>query len=320
MDRFFCFAFLLLPLIGKGQLTDCYEGLYCRVTAPSGLNLREQPSASARRVTNIPYGSTVLACNNPCYDCLEDTIEDRVSSWRRVFYRDYSGYAFGGFLDTLDRQPRFSLLEHWFNVIAPRIWLDTGLEYTGLFARSNGRFYLKKLELKDTLISRYGSTHELEPVQKMVDTVGLVAFFANLPAVKPGRAVVGQQFDPEVLTKGRSPVCRLGNATYILSTVGAPSADKTQLLGYGLHIKEIKNGQTTERTYLDLTLNQRQWGDYEGGIYPYWAGDLDGDGRLDLILSWSRRSGSERVVLLLSSAAGPGHFFKEVYFYPFSCC
>ncbi len=320
MDRFFCFVFLLLPLSGKSQLAECSDGQYCRVTAPSGLNLREQPAVSARKVTAVPYGSIVLACGVPCENCEWDSIDGRSARWMRVFYGDYSGYAFGGFLDTLDRQPRFSLLHHWFNVIAPQIWLDTGLEYTGLFARSNGRFDLKKLQLKDTLINRYGTSYEPERVRKMVDTVGLVAFFANLPAVKPGRAVVGQQFDPEALSKGWSLVCRLGNSTYILSTVGAPSADKTQLLGYGLHIKEIKNGQTTERTYLDLTLRQQPWGDYEGGIYPYWAGDLDGDGRLDLILSWSRRSGGERVVLLLSSAAGPGHFFKEVCFYSFDDC
>lgn len=106
----------------------------------------------------------------------------------RVFYGDYSGYALrvSGYARP---DPPFSLLHHWFNVIAPQIWLDTGLEYTGLFARSNGRFDLKKLQLKDTLISRYGGfPDEPERVRKMVDTVGLVAFFANLPAVKPVRS------------------------------------------------------------------------------------------------------------------------------------
>ncbi len=321
MYRILFFVFGLLPLTLNSQIyPGCCEGCYFRVTAPSGLNLREQPAVRAGKIGSVPHNAVVLGCNNPCEDCAWDSIDGRYAPWLQVFYGDISGYAYGGYLDTLRPKPQFSLLEHWFDPVAPQIWLERGREYTGLYTLPNGSFQFRKMAVKDTVVAGKWPGANPEQVSKMLDTVGLIAFFANLPVLKPGRIVNGQRLDPAAFSIGKSSVYHSGEATYRLATVGRPSPDKSQMTGFGLQVSINEQGRSFQKTYLNLTLDKGLDGSYEGGIYPRWMGDLDGDGRLDLILSWSQRTGSERVVLLLSFSAQPGHFFREVCFYRHDCC
>ena len=99
---------ILIALIGaagilRAQNLDCNEELTCRVTAPSGMSLRNKPSLDSKVVGRVPHDSLVVACGR-VYGSM--TYEDIKGNWRRVEYNGQTGYMFDGFLkiESIDRK------------------------------------------------------------------------------------------------------------------------------------------------------------------------------------------------------------------------
>lgn len=79
----------------NAQSLTCKEQLLCRVTAPSGLRMRSLPSLKGRLVASVPKDSIVTACTKTLGSL---TVEGLKGNWRKVMYKQDSGYMYDGFL------------------------------------------------------------------------------------------------------------------------------------------------------------------------------------------------------------------------------
>lgn len=96
---------LLMVTVLSGQ--DCRK-TFAKVTAPSGLILRESPGSGYLGV--IPLGDTISYCRDSTYG--ELSYEGISGFWRKVQYRGKVGFSFDGFLETVDlKLPSDSLIE-----------------------------------------------------------------------------------------------------------------------------------------------------------------------------------------------------------------
>jgi len=66
-----------------------------KVSAPSGLTIREQPSASSTSIAVIPDGSVIKVISK---NDSSETIAGKTSSWYEVEWNGNRGWVFGGFL------------------------------------------------------------------------------------------------------------------------------------------------------------------------------------------------------------------------------
>ncbi len=93
---FFALFLILLSLGSYSQPVVCEPDMTCRIIAPSGMRMRSQPSLKAKVVTYVPYDSLLTACLEP-FGAM--TYEEINGNWRKVFYKDFEGYMFDGFLE-----------------------------------------------------------------------------------------------------------------------------------------------------------------------------------------------------------------------------
>ncbi len=93
-------VFLLMgfSLVGNGQLADCEDRMKCRIIAPSGMKMRSRPSLSAEVIVTVPYDTSLKACL-ASFGTM--TYENIKGNWRRVYYKEYKGYMFDGFLEVI---------------------------------------------------------------------------------------------------------------------------------------------------------------------------------------------------------------------------
>lgn len=80
----------------NAQLDECASHLICRVTAPSGMRFRAQPSLKAKVVSSVPYDTLVKACSKT-YGAM--TYEGIEGFWRKITYKGKTGYMFDGFME-----------------------------------------------------------------------------------------------------------------------------------------------------------------------------------------------------------------------------
>jgi hypothetical protein len=85
------------------------------VTANDGINLREAPDQDGKVVTLIPIGSEVKIIEER-WDTL--TLDEKTGKWTKVEWKEFSGWAFGGFLS--ESKPQQSIL-HLSNLTCGKI-------------------------------------------------------------------------------------------------------------------------------------------------------------------------------------------------------
>lgn len=75
---------------------DCTNTMECKITAPSGMRMRSEPSLKSKVVTYVPKDSIVSACTDEFGSM---TYEEITGYWRKVKYNTKIGYMFDGFLE-----------------------------------------------------------------------------------------------------------------------------------------------------------------------------------------------------------------------------
>lgn len=96
------YLFLLLGIgitIGLRAQLDCKETFTMKVTAKSGLNMREQPNTSAAVVVTIPYDNLLISCASTSGK-LE--IGETTGFWRQAIYEGKIGYVYDAYLELID--------------------------------------------------------------------------------------------------------------------------------------------------------------------------------------------------------------------------
>lgn len=321
------------------------------VAAPSGLSLREGPNAHTAKFDVVPFGEEVLAC---AITSFAETIEGKSGYWVKVTWADKTGYLFGGFLTALAERkiqmviPNSGVDSEWGSMeLSPEIkWealvnLDTG---------SRSPRHKKPMHFSSVglTLGKKKVTEDGAPTGFLNHAVLNLsrAPFAIFSGFKLANSVVNQVPAPVKLLPGEvvnfstyDQVHRIERRYLIAvegNTVPNPNLTKGDDNGPIHSIEQYKinlyqqaldpanSGRRTPwsvQKLFDGTIKKPgDTGTYDMDVfYVYFAGDLDGDHQLDLILA--RLNGTGRTFqLYLSSKKLPGFLLRYVAMWVDSGC
>ena len=288
---------------------DCKNGggAYFRVTAESGLNIRKGPSLSSDKITKIPYGSMVYGCEY-CDHCQEEIIEGKKGIWKKVFFAAYEGFVFSGFLDAVPKV----------EVFCPSDWMSQkdepafkkGTTYFGLYEDLQNRE-----QSRVSVFEGQDTTYE-NPAIGVVrvikqDPQNSPSFIVSGIDLAENQTVDGIHFKSRMLYPGESiPYGR--SIIYAVGDVDVSEESSLEpvqsIRNYKLIIREqsVEGAGPKEEVLFDLNLSHWSNGFFEGGARIRWVGDIDGDNKLDILLTYSPHYACYQVILFLSTRAiGP---------------
>jgi hypothetical protein len=296
---------LLIPIMSFAQVFECGNlgGGYYRVTAKSGLNLRKGPNPTSEKMVGIPFGAAVYCCNE-CESYPNETIEGVDGCWKKIYFKDVEGYVFSGFLEAV---PKIDLMcpSDWVNEWKDAVF-EKGKAYFGIYENDStkGKSKVVKMEGKDTLID--SPTMGKVKMIKVESEDAPDFIVSNLP-LNDGQQIMGIHFNNKMLFPGET--VKYGKS-YLYAT-GIPQTNKASntpfsaIKDYRLILRQISEGGENFKETVLFELDLLPWSDigYEGGIRLRWVGDLDNDGKLDVLLTYSTHYACWEVILLLSSKA-----------------
>lgn len=313
---------LLVPIMSFAQIFECGNLVsgYYRVTAKSGLNLRKAPNPTSEKIVGIPFGSEVFCCNI-CESYPNETIEGRDGCWMKIYFKDFEGYVFGGFLEAV---PKIDLMcpSDWVNNWKNPVF-EKSTEYFGIyeFDPIRGKSKVVKMEGKDTLIDSptMGKVRMIK-----VEREDAPDFIVSDLPLKDGQQIMGTHYNNKMLFPGET--VKYGNS-YLYAT-GTPQTSKesitpfSSIKDYRLVLRQISEGGKSFKEVVLFEVDLSSWSDtsYEGGIRLRWIGDLDNDGKLDVLLTYSTHYACWDVLLLLSSKAMGNRLIGEAARYSACGC
>jgi len=308
--------FILLSNVLTAQVFQCECEDYGQfmVTAESGLVMREQPTTESEIVTVLEIGTEVAGAiefgnYNP------ETIQEKESGWRKVFYQNHEGYMFDAFLEKVNMP---SLLRGSYMEIGE---MEVEGNFLGLFGNSDG-FGINSFQLKTMEFAENDGFRDFKIVE---DDYPLFVFegleindktfngiSANNEKLLPGsiQTFYSQGGDYQLITNGTLVTMEDAESEF------GPSH---KIIDYSITLIKNKDGNRTSQV---LFQNQEVhiWdGYYEGAFYIEFMGDLDGDNALDLILTKYSEGGGE-TFFMLSSKADDGYNLKLIQQMYWGCC
>jgi hypothetical protein len=190
--------------------------------------------------------------------------------------------------------------------LGERLWPKTGETWLGLYSTSKGyQLAAARLRVRPVPDACGGKATKVS----VDSTTQPYLLLSGLGGLRPGpvdTAFVGQEF----LYPGQSLSLKLSRIEkwYFLRALGtaAPRLGEILFSDYQLQLRDSGRIDADGRTIFhlkELTLDNTP--------KLRWAGDLDHDGRLDVLLQVPIGGYSKRHVLLLSSLASPGELLKE---------
>ncbi len=348
---------LVLCSISRGQSCRCeaqednaYHQWYV-ITAPSGLSMRKGPNKNAAKIDAIPFGEEVLACGITGF---RETIEDKTGNWLKVTWGDKIGYVFGGFLAEIEeRKIRMVIPNAGVNSGWECMELSPEMKWEALVNadaaskmrndRNPGRFVSADLKLgkkiRDENTDCPGWLNNA--VLNMPDPP-----FAVFSGFKLANMVYNQVAKPVKLLPGEVVFFEIYDRAnqvdriYSIAVEGNirlnPNYETSSHQGpidrieqYKIHLYEEEqvsprsNTKVTKKAQKLIETTIQRPGDsgsFDMDVYyVYFAGDIDGDNQLDLILATLNGVGYS-YHLYLSSKKLPGFLLRYVAIWTDSSC
>lgn len=209
-------------------------------------------------------------------------------------------------------------LKNDFDILLPRSYRTSGENLVSALTsdwidlyKENGEYYLGKALYKiengyDDCVG--DSLKSIIPKNKSI-------VFMNYPELKLGK-IKSLKIDKNKIWPEEKVTFSFNNVNYTLRAEGKVlSSDERQNEEDGKE-EVFKNVQnyilyiTTDNTIEKVLLKEEGFNDTF--VELLFAGDIDGDGKLDLIFNASRDYEEERMILFLSSKAGNGQAMKRV--------
>ncbi len=305
---------------------DTLETRCTTVIAVNGLNIREKPNRLAKVIGKIPFGQKIKYLSKYAFGV--DTIRDYphiggvhhyrpekdelFGKWAKISYKGKIGYVNDAYLfydqeskalEEADRRD-YALLYSYYNCFI-NIYTPSKFLWYGLFQAENGRFYLRKVKIN------YFSVPEKEFGGKdfgasLGDDRGLVAIIGSKKPMKEGQRTC---IDLDKLRNAKDQ-----------------ELDTIQLKKYGIERLTGPAAKQYDPEYLVRSGNQTQLltakpdGKTRATLSQIlFIGDIDGDQKIDYILSTDAESGHH--ILFLSTERKGSHLVEPVaYFFVCYCC
>lgn len=97
--KYLLLLFSISITIGLQAQLDCKETFTMKVTAKSGLNMREQPNTSAAVLVTIPYDNLLITCASTSGKLV---VGETSGFWRQAIYEGKIGYVYDAYLELID--------------------------------------------------------------------------------------------------------------------------------------------------------------------------------------------------------------------------
>jgi hypothetical protein len=176
-------------------------------------------------------------------------------------------------------------------------YLDTNARWLGLYAGSEGSGLKAAKVFSES--RREGSQTTFRVVS---NPPGAVALFSQVPGLSAGPVVTTAR-DLDIGSESREVTLKLASRVYTLRLLSSRDdlCDAVIVLGAGDVAQKLFQSRSDEELSCD-----------EPHFRIHWAGDLDRDGRLDVLATFSQKYSFYPRKLFLSSAAGNGTLVFEV--------
>ena len=321
--QIFTLVFFISSASGQTLNCDCTHVAIRKVTARSGLSLRSAPSLDSAKLAVIPFGAKVQIGYG--FDSELDRVDGISGTWVIARYEGQEGYLFDGFLEKTSAYSIFLDVE-----MNMPLYVEAPL--SGLFAADElhsgyQQFDLRELAI-DTVVWDDGVDSYAYPEVKLEGEKYPSYFFTGIPTDKPTLEAHYFEYETSAFHPGSIRTFNFNGNQYtvyatgnVVETENSPGNDwhKTTIRNYRL-ILEKRSPDAVERQviYKSDEIEIADWGGM-GIVHLRFAGDLDQDGKPDLILENSFDHGYG-VMLMLSSEAEEGFLMKMVYKMEASCC
>ncbi len=182
----------------------------------------------------------------------------------------------------------------------------SGQIWMGLFPTKDKQFEMKATKVNITLVNDQiiDEDPRLKTGRKVViaDKVEPLVLVSGVPSIKPGKVVTSNFNKSERIDIGKTFKLNVGTKESIL-TVSGVKKDAEWRNAYKI---VLESGGTKQTVY-----ERKQVSD---SSFPslLWAGDLDGDGKIDLLMDTTDNYNVRNLSLFLSSKAKPGKLVQEV--------
>ena len=316
--RLLLFLSLLASKICSAQSTVWPEQF--TVTA-SALKLREKPGLDSKTLATLPQSAALENLGVKTDDDRRwDKIDGKGAFWKHVRYNDQDGYVFGAYLTA----PFQIFYENLAIEYLPKV-----KNWYGVYSTKQGD-ELRKIEVFTTLDTSETSTglqhylHSFTPVESrfIIATdrdlkTGIIGDYYNRkhPHQAPGETRYRYDFNPGTSlvlnTLTNTALCKPESAYELIGAgsfnLGTESIEQENFKIWVTHKKGAGSQFATKQ---DLT---PFFNPQDKSCTIVWWGDLDGDGKSDVLINrCTHKDGGCRDYLFLSSEAKPGELLRPV--------
>jgi hypothetical protein len=190
-----------------------------------------------------------------------------------------------------------------------------GAGWLGLY-QTDGGFELRKVSLNISMANDPVIDEQSDQKSGKLISVVPESKQKNIILIKPQKPIAlkegrvdGTLFDAgTVIYPGQSRIVKLGQNYYSLVGAGEavlePGFSEPMIKNYSLNLffKDVSQ----------LIFSEKEKLGHDGRPQVIWAGDLDRDGKLDLLLNLTRHYNETRLVLMLSSAKKTGRLLETI--------
>jgi hypothetical protein len=278
-----------------------------QVNAKSGLNLRAEQNLKSTKVGLIPFKSEIRLC----YDSAKSvTIDGIKGKWVKAYWQNKEGFIFDGYVGKMISgskisgfSPEMDLRSEWGQ------WtFSINTEYLGLYATDNPtEFELKKIELKENKHREYSPPVNINKTPIWV--------FSKLEISEPkiihGKIVNRMIFIGEKLKIENGILYGDGKAVKADSTVIGVFKE---LDPYELRVQARLHDKIIDQLLLKMKCwgGVRQIDGYEARAIVNFIGDIDGDNKEDIIITYQNTYKGWYHGFFSTLYAAEGRIYKEI--------
>lgn len=288
------------------------------VIASGGLNLRSEPSATSKKISNIPFSSTIKYISDESFNndsilvCHSDNGEKEniKGNWVKVEYKKTKGYVLDIYLNWIpNKQDRFNedygndfiLLYPGCGCDAANLHNPNGWKWFGYFKDGVGKYKVEEVEISYYRTRIYACDLIISASKN--DSLSFI-IGSNNGILSDNKTVKGKNIRLRSYEKN-NPI------------------NKSEIENASIELIENKDGKVWKPSELYLVngkkrqlLNKPEY-DYPVGIK--FVGDLDGDSKDDYIIHYGDKRGI--IMLYLSSKAKSRNLIEKVaIFFASYCC
>lgn len=288
------------------------------VIASGGLNLRNEPSINSKKITSIPFGSTIKYLSDISFNT--DSIivylrenrekENIKGNWVKVEYKKMIGYVLDIYLSwgtncqnrcKEDYDNDFILLYPGCGCDAGNIYNPTGWKWFGYFNEGEGRYKVEEIRISYYRTSIY--TCDLIIYASKNYNLSFIVGSKN-GRLSKDEVVRGKNIRLYSYNK-KSPVKKSDLENASVELIG--NNDSKKWKPNELYLINGKNRQLLNKP------------EYDYPVEIKFVGDLDGDSKDDYIIDYGDKMSI--IVLYLTSKAKSGNLIENVamFFAPYCC-